>query len=350
MRNLIIALIAILSFPVFAYAANGVDIKKGILWYIEDGELLPVVEIDTAVGNVRADIGVDEHDAGVNSCRITINAGDDTLIDFNECNVHIQGPHYAFDAITAIDPGFAAGENSHFIGVTMNGYTSQTDMWSNEQKKTIIPLARLNTELGDLGPGSTVHLVRDDRYFLSKRDYYDNIWREEAIGALYVTGGDIFANATSGLILGQNEGILYDAQTKRHTLATFENESAIFLHLSSNETDWVAAKEPLVIDALNYNPAGSGLIAMQNDNTFKADTILKSPKGANGIQEGGLFLIYGDTEYATAAGAIANAGIRFSIFVDQFTSRLVPVALIIQQRNAAAVDTIIDKRPCFVCL
>jgi len=67
-----------------------------------------------------------------------------------------------------------------------------------------------------------------------------------------------------------------------------------------------------------------------------------------------LFFIYGDTEYATAAGAVAaistgEAVSRFGVFVDQASSGLVPAALIIQQRNAAAVDTIIDRRPCQVC-
>ena len=362
MKTIIITLLLVFSLSYNAYGyktfggenASTLEGQSGS-YYTDSANLTGAINYsgisnwDTAVGEVKADTGVDEHEAGVDSCEVTINAGDNTKIDIFECNVHIQGPHYHFDGITSLDPQFAAGKNSRYIGVTMNGYTSQTSRWSSTQKLTIIPLARLNAPIDTLGPGSEVHLVRDDRYFLTKRDYYDLLWHEEAIGALYVTGGDIFANATSGLILGQNAGVLYDAQTKRHTLAAFENESAIFLHLSSNETDWVASKKSLVVDAVNYNPAGSSLVPMLNDNTFKADTIMKSPKGANGVQEGHLFIVYGDTEYATAADAIANAETRFSLFVNQYTSRLVPVALIVQQKNAAAVDTIIDKRPCFVC-
>lgn len=308
---------------------------------------------DTSIGLVNADTGVDEHGAGVMSCEVIADATDSTKIYINVCHVHIKGPEYAFDGVTT-DPGFAAGENSRFIGVTMNGYTSQTSAWTNIQKQTIIPLARLNTPLGQLGPGSDVHLVRDDRYFLTQNFYYDRVYHEEAMGAQYVTGGAIFANATSGLILGQTAGVLYDGQKKRHVLAAFENQSAIFLHLSSNEIDWVGTKEPLVVDAVNYNPAGSSLVPMLNDNTFTIHTILKSPKGANGIQEGGLFFVYGDTEYATAAGAIeaisdGSAVSRFGVFVDQASSGLAPAAMIIQQRNAATVDTIIDRRPCQVC-
>ena len=309
---------------------------------------------DSEVGSVKADTGVDEHEAGMNSCRVTINGGDNTKININECNIHIQGPHYVFNQMSSVNPQFAAEENSCFIGVTMNGYTSQTFIWTDDQKKTIIPLARLNTRLGDAGPGSDVHLVRDDRYFLTKRDYYDRIWIEDALGALYVTGGEIFANATSGLRLGQTAGILFDAQTKRHSLEAFENRSAIFLHLSSNEIDWIGTKDFLVVDALNYNPPGSSLVPMLNDNTFTVHTILKSPKGTNGVQEGGLFFVYGDIEYATAAAAktAISEGTqpsRFGVFIDEHASQIVPAAMIIQQRNAAAVDTIVDRRPCLVC-
>ena len=309
---------------------------------------------DSATGLVHADTGVDSHGTEFDSCEVTVNVGDITKIDIDECHVHIQGPEYPFDAITSLDPQFAAGENSRFIGVTMNGYTSQTSTWTSAQKRTIIPLARLNTPLGQVGPGSDVHLVRSDRYFIFESFYLDALYHAEAMGTQYVTGGTIFANMTSGLILGQNAGVLYDGQKNRHMLGTFENQSAIFLHLSSNEIDWVGLKKPLTVDAVNYNPAGSSLVPMLNDNTFTIHTILKSPKGTNGVQEGGLFFVYGNTEYATAAGAIeaisdGSAVSRFGVFIDQANSGISPAALIIQQKNAAAVDTIVDRRPCQVC-
>jgi hypothetical protein len=307
---------------------------------------------DTAVGIVNEDTGVDSHGAGFDSCKVTVNVSDPSKVDIKEgCYYHIQGPEYSFAAITSIDPQFAVGENSRFIGATLSGYTTQTQKWTTLQKQTIIPLARLNAPLGQEGPGSDIGLIRDDRFFLYQNIYLDRIFHEEAVGALYVTGGKIY---NSGLQIGQTAGALFDAQKKRHTLAAFLNQSAIFAHLSSNQVDLVATKKPLTVDALNYNPAGSSLVPMLNDNTFTIHTILKSPKGVNGTQEGGLFFIYGDTEYATAAGAIeaisdGTAVPRFTLFVDQATSGLVCVALIVQQRNAASVDTILDRRPCQVC-
>ena len=133
----------------------------------------------------------------------------------------------------------------------------------------------------------------------------------------------------------------------------FTNMSAVFLHLSSNEINWIGDKKPLTIDTVNYNPAGSSLTPLLNDNKFKIDTILKSPKGADGVPEGGFFLIYGATEYATQADAlaaiVAGTAIRWGLFVNQAASGLVPVALVVQQKNAAAIDTVSDVRPCFVC-
>ena len=327
--------------------ADGASFPLGI-------DLVNTPNADTQIGLVHNDTGVDSHDTGFDSCKVTINAGDTTKIDIAECHVHIQGPEYPFDNITSLDPQFAAGENSRFIGVTMNGYTSQTSAWTYTQKQTVIPLARLNTALGVAGPGSVIHLIRSDRYFIYQNFYLDNVYHAEAMGAQYVTGGIIFANATSGLIIGQTAGVLYDAQKNRHVLAAFENRSALFINLSSNEVDWVATKAPLTMDAVNYNPAGSNLVPLLNDNTYTIHTIMKSPKGVNGTQEGELFFVYGDTQYGTAAAAIeaisdGSAVPRFGLFVDQATSSLVAVALVVQQKNAVAVDTILDRRPCQVC-
>lgn len=319
----------------------------------QQGELntANITNFDESISLVHLDTGIDQNGVGLNSCKPSPNAGDPTLVDIQPCKIHIQGILRDFTALSTFDPGYAVGENSRFVGATLNGYTTQTPNFTNLQKQTIIPIARLNAPLGQTGPGSDVHLVKDLRYFLTENYYFDRLYHEEAIGAQYVTGGEIY---NSGLQIGQTAGVLYDAQKKKHTLAAFLNQTAIFAHLSSNEIDLVATKKALTVDALNYNPAGSSLVPMLNDNTFTIHTILKSPKGVNGTQEGGLFFIYGDTEYATAAGAIeaisdGTAVPRFTLFVDQATSGLVCVAMIIQQRNAASVDTIKDRRPCQVC-
>lgn len=331
-------------FSIMSYAEDTI-----IIGHLGGGpiEFETIPNWDSAISTPHGVTGVDSHEVGATSCKVTINSGDTTLIDIAECHVHIQGPEYEFDAEAGINPAFAAGENSRFVGVTLNGYTTQTAKFTVAQQQTIVPLARLNTPLGELGSGSTVHLVRDDRFFVSEREYKDRAWMEQAIGALYVKGGEAFANSSTGVILGQYSGILYNAQGERQVLQEFTNMSAIFIHHSS-DTTLVGEKKPLVVDNLQYD-TGAGLATMTAQRWTNI-SILKSPKGANGIQEGGWFYVYGD-EYLTQAGAEA-ADFDFSEFISQGESGMTPWATIIIKKEADTIDTdyfIEDKRSCLVC-
>ena len=299
---------------------------------------------DSAVSAPHAVTGIDSHEVGADSCKVSINGGDSTLIDIEQCHVHIQGPEYELAAVSGMTPPFGIGENSLFVGVTLSGYTTQIGRWTAAQQQTIVPIARLNTPAGQTGPGSDVGLIRDDRYFSSERDYKDRLWSQEAIGALYANGGQLFSYST--IVMGQYSGILYNAQRERHVLAEFSNMSAVFVHLSSNSIP-IANKAPFVVDNLTYQ--GTGLEAM-TPNRWTNISILKSPQGANGVQEGGWFYIYGG-EYLTQAAAEA-ADFDFGVFGSQGASGLVPLASIVVKQAGVTIDTdlfIIDKRSCLVC-
>ena len=320
--------------------ADGASFPLGI-------DLVNTPNADSQISIPHAVTGIDGHEVGEISCEVTINSGDDTLIDIGECHVHIQGPEFEHDGAVGMDPNFGVGENSVFIGVTMNGYTTQTQGWSAVQKQTVAPLARLNTASGVTGPGSTVTLNRDDRYFVSERDYKDRLWTEDAIGSLYSLGGELFSNTTSNLVMGQYSGILYNAQRERHMLGEFNNMSALFLHHTTTGAP-VAVKAPFVVDNLNYD-TGTGLAALISQRWTKI-SILKSPQGSNGTQEGGWFYNYG-AEYLTQTAAEA-APFDFSFFVSQGVSGLVPLAEIVVQQGGSTLGTdlfIIDKRSCLVC-
>jgi hypothetical protein len=298
---------------------------------------------DPAVASVHKTTGIES------GCKVTVSAGDNTKIDIGSpCVYHIAGPQYTLTNVTSINPQFAANENSRFIGVTMNGYTTQTSRWTAIQQRTILPIARLNTELGVLGPGSPTHLVRDDRYIISEGDYFDSLWMQDAIGALYARGGELFANATSNLVLGQYSGVLYNAARERQVLGEFNNMSAIFRYYSSNGIDLLGVKKPLVVDNVQYD-TGAGLADITSQRWTKI-SILKSPKGVNGTQEGGWFYVYGG-EYLTQTGA-EDAPFDFGDFINQGTSGITPLAEIVIKRDADVIDTdyfIIDKRSCLVC-
>jgi hypothetical protein len=291
------------SFP------NGIDTDNTLDW-------------ESDVATVHEATGIDTHES-LTSCEASVNTGNPALLDIANCWYHVKGPQYFLNA-TTINPNFLAGENSSFIGATMNGYTTQISDWSIAQLKTTVPVARVNTEHGDAGPGSAIYLIRHDHYFLGERDARDKTYFSRVFGAQYVKGGELFANATS-LTLGQ------------------------YLNLSANEINYVTSKKSLIADNYYYNPAGSNLIPLSNTNKYKADTVLKSPKGANGLQEGGWFYLYGTQEFDTAAEAKAEALTRFGVFVNPATSSLVPLALVIINRDATTVEEVIDRRRCFVC-
>ena len=347
MKNLIfnIVLLLVVSSSVAwadSYNAGIVDTADGVS-FPQGVDFDNIPNWDPAVAAVHGTTGIES------GCHVTVNAGDASLIDIESpCVYHIAGPQYTLTNMTAISASFEAGENSRFFGVTMGGYTSQTSKWTAAQQATIIPIARLNTALGDLGPGSTVHLVRDDIYPVSERDSLDRLWMEQVVGAQYVKGGEIFTNTTSALILGQYSGILFNAQKERHVLAEFSNMSAIFLYYSSNGADFVGEKKSLIVDNIQYD-TGTGLADLTSQRWTNI-SVLKSPKGGNGAQEGGWFYVYG-TEYLTQVAAEA-APFDFAEFVHQGRSGIAPLATIIIKKDATVLDTdyfIIDKRPCLIC-
>lgn len=347
MKNLI-ALLLFVTLASVTYAdVRGVKVTTDGASFPLGIDLVNTPNADSQISIPHAVTGIDGHEVGADSCKVEVNAGDSTLIDIGECHVHIQGPEFEFINMTAIDPNFGVGENSVFIGITLDGYTTQTQGWSAAQQQTIVPLARLNTASGVTGPGSTVSLNRDDRYFVSERDYKDRLWTAEAVGSLYSLGGELFANATSNLVMGQYSGIIYNAQRERHILGEFNNMSALFLHHTSTGAP-VAVKAPFIVDNANYDD-GTGLVPIISQRWTKI-SILKAPQGANGVQEGGWFYNYGD-QYLTQAAAEA-APFDFSFFVSQGISGLVPLAEIVVQQGGSTLDTdlfIIDKRACLVC-
>ena len=308
-------------------------------------DITGILNADNFVSIPHAVTGVDGHEIGPDSCKVTINAGDSSLIDIGECHVHIQGPELEFVNMTSIDPNFGVGENSAFVGITFDGYTIQTQRWSAAQQQTIVPLARLNTASGITGPGSAVSLNRDDRYFVSERDYRDRVLMQEAYGSLYALGGELFSNATSGLVMGQYSGIVYNGQGERHILGEFNNMSALFLHHTTTGAP-VAVKAPFIVDNARYDD-GTGLVPIISQRWTKI-SVLKAPQGSP--LEGGWFYNYG-SEYLTQVAAEA-ADFDFSFFTSQGRSGLVPMAEIVVQQGGSTLGTdlfIIDKRACLVC-
>ena len=269
---------------------------------------------------------------------ITINGVDDSTYDHTEIKYFIKGIFYTLAASTGVDASFGAGSNTSFVGVDSSGLVYSGTLWTNTQLKTILPVARLGAASGETGPGSTISLIRDDRFFIDEQNFNLRNWMEHAFGALYHTGGVITKSATA-LQLDQSAGTLFDAQGKEQTLAQ-DSDFAGLKVFHTGGVPTTAAADPLIVDTANYDN-GTDLTAIPS-NKWVCHTLLKSPKGSP--QEGGFFFVYADTIYNNQTEA-EQAPVDFSIFTDQHTSGLTSVARIIVQQGAAVITTVLDERP-----
>jgi len=269
---------------------------------------------------------------------VTVNSGDASLYDITETKYFIQGVFYTFTAVTGIDPQFGSGENSSWIGLNSSGLVYKSTKWTTTELKTIIPVARLNTASGVTGPGSDISLLRDDRYLIDQQGWRDRNYREKAFGALYFKGG-LISESSTVLQLDQSAGVLFDAQGKEQTLSSIGDIDAIKVFHTGGIPD-TSNVSPLIVDVNNYDN-GTDLTAIPS-NKWVCHTLLKSPKGSP--QEGGFFFIYADVVYNNQTEAEA-CSVNWSIFSDQATSGLVPVARIIVQQGAASIGVILDERP-----
>ncbi len=264
---------------------------------------------------------------------ITLNT-DTTKVDISACVYYIQGTKYTYAGVTAFDPNFSASKTHRRLGLDASGLVGQDDEFTNAQKQTIIPLGLCTSATS--GPGSVVHQLRDDRFFISEEGYLQRIWQEEAIGALYYKGG-LISESSTALQLDQSGGVLYDKQRKRHILIADTDILAREIYHVAGVWTLSAEIDPLVVDNLQYDD-GTDLVTLSN-NKWANHTILKSPKA-----DGHYFIVYSQAQYDAEAEAI-EAGPDYGIFIDQGTSGLVAIAQIIVQKSAANINNIIDARP-----
>lgn len=268
---------------------------------------------------------------------VSINGADATLFDIIGCGYFIRGIHYTIANQTGVDPSFGAGENSSFIGLNSSGFIYSSTTWTHTQLKTIIPIARVNAASGQTGSGSTITLVRDDRFFIDQQGLHRRYYHEQVFGALYHKGGLITASTTA-LQLNQSAGKLFDAQGKEQLLINTGNLAALKVFHTGGAPD-TSNVDPLIVDTGFYDN-GTDLTAIPS-NKWVCHTLLKSPKAG-----GFFFFVYG-TEIFNNQTEARFGGVTWSIFVDQSTSGLIPVARIIVQQGATVIadGDVRDERP-----
>lgn len=259
---------------------------------------------------------------------------DQTKIDINECIYFIQGTKYTYTAETGLTPTIGAGDSSTFAGLNSAGLIYSGSKWTNIQKQTIIPLARLQSVQGQSGPGSTLISPIDERFIISETGYLQRLWQEEGIGALYASGGT-FTESSTPLQLNQLAGIFYTAQRNRTNINASSNiTTKEFYHVGGVPTIHTDA----TLITPKYYDNGTGIVALSNQK-YAAHTLLRSPK-----EDDSFFLIYSREEYVSLAEA-EMASIDYGVFKNQASSGLISVAIIIVRGGSTNIESIVDFRP-----
>ncbi|MBW2465871.1 MAG: hypothetical protein JRF02_01090, partial [Deltaproteobacteria bacterium] len=277
-----------------------------------------------------------------------------TCIDIEECIIHVQGPEIHFDAKTCVNPAFPVADSSVFVGYStpsdpsneFSGLVIQASDFTTAQRRRLLPLARVQAEIGKQGPGSEISEkgILDLRDIGSEFEWRFFKWVKEAIGSIFEKGGLITENAAEDRHLDISAAVFFDGEISEETFPTMTNISGIVL-LHSPLGNWSTIKPIAALEADNINvDSATGLVAMTNNNKFASHSILMSPEGVDGRPSPRFFLIYSQGEFDSQSEAEA-AGINFGPFIDQATSRLVPLAQIIQQKNVANFASVIDRRP-----
>jgi len=263
---------------------------------------------------------------------------DITKIDITSFDYFIQGNKYNYAGGTAISPTIAVGDSSTWVGIDDTSIVYSEEKFTDEETKTIIPLARLQTVQGQSGSGSDLQEPLHLTFPIGQEGYNERTWIENTIGVLYASGGTYAENSGTPLQVDQLGGIFYNAQRKRIAVSADTNiEASSVYHVSGAPT--VQNRATLVIP--KYYDDGTDIVVLPTGK-YASHTLLRSPK-----EEDLFFFIYSDTVYDSQAQA-EEANADYSIFQSQTLSGLYKVARFIVSGDSTNIEAIQDERPKFL--
>jgi hypothetical protein len=250
----------------------------------------------------------------------------------------IQGSHYRYTGDTAVIPIIETGDSSTWVGIDSTSIIFKADKFTDEETKTILPLARLQALQGQSGSGSDLQEPLHLTFAIGQEGYNERQWIEHAIGVLYSDGGTYIENTSVPLQVDQLSGIFYNAQRRRITFPTTANiEVSRVYHVSGIPT--VQNRATLIVP--KFYDDGTDIVALPT-NKYVSHTLLRSPK-----EENLFFFIYGATVYDSQAQA-EEATADYSIFQDQATSGLYTVARFVVKGDSINIEAIQDERPSHI--
>jgi len=259
-------------------------------------------------------------------------------IDVEAFDYFIQGIKYSYAGQSAVSPTIGAGDSSTWVGIdSTNVLIYSEDKFTDEETKTIIPLARLQAVQGQSGSGSDLQEPLHLTFAIGQEGYNERQWIERAIGVLYASGGT-YSESSTPLQVDQDDGVFYSAQRRRMTITADTNiEASSVYSVSGSPT--VQTRATLVIP--KYYDDGTDIAALPA-NKYVSHTLLRSPK-----EEDLYFLIYGSTVYDSQAQA-EEARAEYNIFQSQAASGLYTVARFVVKGDSTNIEAIQDERPSHI--
>jgi len=259
-------------------------------------------------------------------------------IDVEAFDYFIQGIKYSYTGQSAVSPTIGAGDSSTWVGIdSTNVLIYSEDKFTDEETKTIIPLARLQAVQGQSGSGSDLQEPLHLTFAIGQEGYNERQWIERAIGVLYASGGT-YSESSTPLQVDQDDGVFYSAQRRRMTIAADTNIEASSVYNVSGSPS-VQTRTTLVIP--KYYDDGTDIAALPT-NKYVSHTLLRSPK-----EEDLYFLIYGSTVHDSQAQA-EEARAEYNIFQSQAASGLYTVARFVVKGDSTNIEAIQDERPSHI--
>lgn len=267
---------------------------------------------------------------------LTVNAWDNTLLDVSAAVYYIQWVPYTYDWATWIANWLGTWETARRYWFDATWLVSQVSWYSDAQKQTILPIARINAVQWESWATASIQIPIDQRYFISEQGWRERKIRENVFLAQYTEAWWEFSESSTPLQVNQAAWVFYDAQSKEVIVTQEDNIKASYTYW-----DWwiptVGAEATLVVNNTQYNNGTT--LATMTDNYWKVDTLLKQSKDSNEF-----FVVLWDAEYATQTEAEA-AWANFSFFQNESLSSLIEVARFLVRKNNTTINRIVNDIP-----
>jgi hypothetical protein len=294
----------------------------------------------TVVCEVMECNGVHTHHFGEDACNIVFKSISTVQI-VEGCTVHLNGgTEYDFEpgTFTNINPDFV--NSSVWIGINSTGIVQQSNEFTETQRLTIAPLARVQSE----GTGiQEISTILDVRFKSSNFEWQFQNFLRNYIGTL--AGGGLETSEVGTRNLALSAGTFADTEMQGHALPSFSMISGILIH-STPFSPVTTVKGLLQADNIQYD-TGSGLADMTNNQWYASHNLAMSAAGGivNEVDTGRVptfFLIMSNGQWNSLGEALEQP---FNLGPFVGSKEIVRLAKLVVQKNSAGITQIAQVQP-----